>query len=350
MKNRVCQKQRAAVFPACLWRFVCAALFASCAATPAAPPGWFTRGAEAAFPRDAYIAEEGRGTTAKLAEQDAYAAISRYFFTRVTSRTQSRQTWASGAGYEAQVSDEALVQSAVKLFTLRRTAPWYDRGEKTYSVVAYIDRAEAWTVLEPRIKKEVDEFRALWHIAETETIVLKSYFDYKRAGAHTRRQEFTETVGFGELVNARGTAALTAEIRGNIAGLSAKLNEARNMAQIRVECPRDFESLLSTAIAKSLGEEGLVITTDKKMAAALCTVTVDDGLQRGEGDGVFFCYPKCGVVITDNAGRALFSYSSAPGRQNGMTADVAKRRAYGAIAADIERDFIARLNKGLGVQ
>jgi hypothetical protein len=343
MKHRLCQKQ-AALVPALLF----AALLASCATAPAAPPDWVTLGVDAVYPREAYIAVTGFGKTAKLAEQDAGAALSLYCIAEVTTVSHSRQTLTSDTGLQVRLDSETFVHSAMRLFALRHTAPWYDRIEKTYTVAAYINRAEAWAIFEPRVRREVEEFRALWRAAESETAALKSYFNYKRAREHTRRGDFANTMNFGEVLYPEKMNALTGDIWQNIPRLSAKLNEARSMAQIFIDCPADFESVITTALAKLLSAEGLPITADKRKAAAVCTAAVDEGFQPAEAG--YFYYPKISVSITDSAGNALFSYSAAPGKQGAMNPDVAKRRAYSALAAALENDFSGKMNRELGVR
>ncbi|MDR0600372.1 MAG: hypothetical protein LBG84_09895 [Treponema sp.] len=350
MKHRVRKKQTAALLPVPIRRVLLAAFLALPAAVRAAPPpDWVTRGVEAVYPREAYIAVTGRGKTAKLAEKDADAALSLYCIAEVTTVSRSRQTLTSDTGLYARLDSETFVHSVTRLFALRHTAPWYDRGEKTYTVAAYIDRAEAWAIFEPRVRREAEEFRALWRAAESETAALKSYFDYKRALEHTRRGDFVNTMNFGEILYPQKMNALAGDIRQNIARLGAKLNEARNMAAVFIQCPVDFESAVSTALARLLSAEGLPVTADKRRAAAICTARVDEGFQRVEGTGYFY-YPRISVIITDRSGNALFSYSAAPGKQAAMNPEVAKRRAYGELAAALESDFSGEMNRQLGVR
>jgi hypothetical protein len=155
-------------------------------------------------------------------------------------------------------------------------------------------------------------------------------------------------MNFGQVLYPQKMDALTGDIWQNIAQLSAKLNEARSMAQIYIDCPADFESAVTTALAKLLSAEGLPITADKRKAAAICTAAVDEGFQPAEAG--YFYYPKISVIITDSAGNALFSYSAAPGKQGAMNPDVAKRRAYNALAAALENDFSSEVNRQLGVR
>jgi hypothetical protein len=356
VKTRHCQRQTGLlarqlfpVFPCCL--LLCAALSISCATTPAAPPEWALYGVDAAWPREAYIAATGCGGTTKQAEQDAYAALSFYFIAVVSSRSYSHETWTSDAAHYAKYKSsdsETFVHSTINLFALRRSSLWYDPYEKTYYTVAYIDRAEAWAIFEPRVRKEADEFRALWRIAESESAALKSYFDYKRTLEYTRRTEFANTMNFGDVLYPQKMNALISDMRENTAQLSSKLNEARSMAKIFINCPLDFESSITAALAKLFSGEGLPVTTDKSNAAAICTVTVEEGFWRSEGVGDFY-YPKIGVIITDISGNALFSYSASAGKQAAMNAEVAKRRAYSALAAALENNFSVELNREFGV-
>jgi hypothetical protein len=306
------------------------------------PPDWITLGVEEVYPKGAYITACGRGKTAKKAEEDAVRALGLYLSAEVSSIVYDRESYSSKTGYDAEAYSKTLVKSEMKLFAMRQAGAWYDGGKKTWRALALIDRAEAWAMFEPRARKEADEFRSLWKAAESEKSALKSYFDYRAAYNFARRDEFVNTMTFGEALYPKKMDALNADVRKNTAQLSTKLNRARNAAQIFISANKDFESNIKGTLTKLLSGEDLIITVNKKRAAAICAATVDEGFKRVEAG--YFYYPKISVTITDTRGAALFSYSASADKQGAMDADVAKRRAYGALAAALENNFIGKMN------
>jgi hypothetical protein len=339
--------------PQCLFFFLPFALILSaCVSAPvAAPtPDWVTNGMEAAYPQNAYIAVEGRGNSRKAAEADALAALSRYFISNVETITQTAQVFSSETGISEHLSERNFVHSASKLFAVRYSSVWFDAHEKLYIVIAYIERDEAWRIFEPRLRREADGFRALWDIAESETAPLKSFFDYKAVQNYIKRDDWINTVNFAEVLQSEKTKAIMKDALEKQAQLSAKLNTARSMASVYIETNSDSESNITGMLTKLLSGEGLNVTNNKQRAQAFCAVTVDEGRMVREKDsgqnsiGEFY-FPKIKVVISDKQNQTLFSYSAAPGKQGAVSADVAKRRAYQALAAALESNFLEELNK-----
>jgi hypothetical protein len=338
--------------------FFCAVL-ASCASTPAVPPEWVTLGVEAVYPQEAYIAVEGHGKSRKDAEEDALAALSRYFLVEVVANAsaftraihidviENGRTKTTDTDIEV-ITTQRYVQSAEKLFAVKCAKPYYNESEKLYTAVAYINREEAWRIFEPRVRREADGFRALWITAESETATLKSYFDYRAAYNFTRRDEFIHTRSFGEVLYPSKMNSLTRDVSESDARLPAKLNMARSMVNIFISINKDFESNITGTLTKLLSGEGLIITGNKKQAAAICAATVDEGFQRS--DAGYFYYPTISVIITDTRGIALFSYSASPEKQAAMNADAAKRRAYQAVADTLKNNFVGEMNREFGVR
>lgn len=317
----------------------------------AEPPAWVAQGAQAAYPQKEYIAAEGRGKNKKAAESDALAALSQYFEARIESTINARETIISEnkkVKSTTVLEEINFVQSGAKLFAVRYAPPYYDKKEKEYITVAFIKREEAWRIFEPRVKNEADAFRELWRSAESETEPIKSFFAYKAADNFSRRAEFVQTMNFGRIINPDKMNSLVRDTDDAKARLPAKLSTARSMTNIFIDINNDYESNITGALTKLLSEEGLNITTNKKTARAVCKVTVDEGLSHNEfGD---FYYPKITVALTGKNDTTLFSYSAAAGKQAAMDAKVAKRRAYGALAAALENNFRAEFDRELSVE
>jgi hypothetical protein len=95
-------------------------------------------------------------------------------------------------------------------------------------------------------------------------------------------------------------------------------------------------------MVKVLGASGFGVARNRAAAAAFCAVLVEEGMQKQE-NGVLF-YPALTASISGTAG-PLFSFKITGERQGALNPDLAKRRAYTALAAALEASFAGELQK-----
>jgi uncharacterized protein (DUF1810 family) len=79
----------------------------------------------------------------------------------------------------------------------------------------------------------------------------------------------------------------------------------------------------------------------RNTAAAVCRLTVDEGMQQREL-GVFY-FPKLQAVISSPAG-TLFTFSAEGDQAAAVTPDVAKRRAYQSLVEKVSQTFSLETN------
>jgi hypothetical protein len=130
-------------------------------------------------------------------------------------------------------------------------------------------------------------------------------------------------------------------VRSEIASIPQKIDTARRNATVYIDCPVDFESLIANAFSRALTAEGFPVAKTRAGAAAICTITVDEGMQKRDL-GVFY-FPSLQAVFTGSSG-TLFTYNAAGDSAGAVTPDVAKRRTYTALAAAVTNSFSKEFN------
>jgi hypothetical protein len=236
--------------------------------------------------------------------------------------------------------NEAYIKTQMDLFGIRYADDaFYDKAQREWHTVAYIDRAEAWQVYEPRFKRQAGSFQHLFDAAETEVDPVKKAFRYVTAPQYARTPEFENAALFGQLLWPPRMNAEFGLVREAQAGIPQKLDNAKRNAGIYIACPEDFEALVYTAFSECFAAQGFPVTRTRSAAAATCTVTVTDGEQRRDS-GVYY-YPAVQAALTDTSG-ALWTFNAQADRSAAVTPDVAKRRAYPALAAQVRVTFAAQ--------
>jgi hypothetical protein len=312
----------------------------SCATAPA--PDWAASSSaiRAVYPDSDFIAQRGRGATREAAELAAASEIARFFTSQISANTGYSEVITQQNGKATEIlrtSDEVFVQSQIDISGIRYAQDaFYHRAEKQWQTVAYIDRNEAWIVYEPRFKRQTDAFEALYAAAENESDQFRKVLRFGAAGAYARGGDFVEAEAFGQILHPSKMNASFGRIRAEIAAIPQKTDNAKRNASVFIDCPGDFESLVTNALSRVLSEAGFPIAKNRNGAAVICTVTVDEGRQQRDL-GIFY-YPSLQAVFTGASG-ALFTFNAAADRASAVTPDVAKRRAYAALAGKVVESF-----------
>lgn len=143
-----------------LWILLCLLVFGGCTMFgPAEPPAW-VMGSSERFPDDQYLVGVGEGDSRTLAEQRAYAAVSRIFEANIrslfrdtetysVSNTQATQTRARRLNLEqmTQVTTQKVLEN------VRILDVWYREESKAYFVLAGLDRAQSETILVDKLRE-----------------------------------------------------------------------------------------------------------------------------------------------------------------------------------------------------
>jgi hypothetical protein len=321
-----------------------AALLAACAETPRPvpsgeilPPAWMGD-LEAAFPGGRYIAVRGTSGSRETVNQAALNALSAYFQVQVSSRTDIAESYTEEDGAVSQslrLEQETVARTETELFAVRYTDPWQNPIGGTWETVVYIDRDEAWAIFEPRLSSRTAPFMALYQAAEADTESLRRFFRYKAAGDFDTAA-LTAYLDFARTLNP-GRAAEFAPVREALAAFLSRMNQARFDASVYIDCPADMDGLTAAALTGALSAEGLPVTKDQTVASAVCLAQVDEGQEKREG-GVFYT-PELTITINGKAGTPLFSMTLKVPRQSATNPDIARRRAYTALAGEIISKF-----------
>jgi hypothetical protein len=315
-----------------------ALLLLSCASAPTTPAPWAASPAaiRSVFPDSQYIAQRGRGKTRQAAEAQGASELARFISSQITASKGYRIS--SGTGGETlDTEDEAYVRAQINLFGIRYAEDaFYNKSAKEWQTVAYIERAETWPVYSPGFKRQADSFTALYTAAEGEADPFKKVLRLKAAEQFSHTEEFENASLFGQILYPEKMNAEFAGVRTRLAALPQKLDDARRNASVYINCPVDFESLISNAFASRFAAQGFPVSKTRSAAAAVCTITVDEGMQKRD-IGTFY-FPSLQAVVSGRSG-ALFTFSAKGEQASAVTPDVAKRRAYTNLAAEVEKTF-----------
>jgi hypothetical protein len=216
-------------------------LLASCATGPTMLPPWSASPAaiREVYPDGEYIAQQGRGKSRHTAEASAAAAISRFMTSQIQATTGYTMTSNETNGKSAeniQTINEAYIKTQIDIFGIRYADDaFYNSATKEWQTVAYIDRAEAWQVYEPRFMRQADSFINLFNAAENESDTFKKVVRYEAARQYTRTSDFENAALFGQILYPAKMNAEFAAVRTHLANLPQKIDGAKRNAAVFID-------------------------------------------------------------------------------------------------------------------
>jgi hypothetical protein len=326
----------------------------SCAGTPAPVPEWAAGagGIEDVYPAQAYIAQRGRGEDRAAAENDALGQISRFFAAEIesqNSRVQRSREQNDGQTSTIERVSEIYVRSQTELFSVRYSEPWYNAAENQWHIVAYIAREEAWVIYEPRARREADKFLRLYEAARQADETVRQYGIYGTA-LNLFDKDVAPVVFFAETLHPAKAASAFRDVEEALTAIPAAMEEVRSRSYIFITCDKDYEERILAAAEKCFSVLGFPVQKSQAGAAAVCAVRVSENETPSGGSGpqVYSFRPSVSISLTGKAG-VLFSWNSQPiDRVTTATREAGRRRAYTALAAEMEKSFPDFFRQKLG--
>ena len=318
----------------------------ACASSPESPPAWILN-TNNVYPRGEFITGRGQGTTRNEAEIRAVMVISQFFLSQVSTEQGTRSVWNTGpegnTNTERQTWEGIAIESQVQLMTVRFAEdPWHDPRTKIWENIAYISRDEGWAVYEPTAKRQSDRLLAIIEAADTETIPFNAFLRYGNAMAYADSSDYTGTRAFAYVLHPTRASSLFAEANAAEGTLVRKQLAAQERSRVYIEILGDYNNMIYQAAVKALGNAGFTVEQNRNNALTYLHVQVEEG-QRTEDVGVSY-YPALTGIISGKDG-SLFAFKVEATRQSAINPDVAKRRAYTALANVLESAFFYELEE-----
>ncbi len=244
-------------------------LFTGCAGTPK-PPDWVTGLKTAGYPDEQFLIGIGQADSRPVAEERAYAAVSRIFKAEVISQSQDWESYLSlEKKGDVQAERKLVVDTMTKVSTdkllenVKIAETWQDAKTGLYSALAVMDRGVARMLLTSRIA-ELDE--AIAHDvkeARASTDKLMKIRGLRRAiRTHIARDTYNS-----DLRVVSGGRGVPSEY--TVPGLTRELEKfLQESLVLTVEVHGDQADAVRQAIMEGLAREGLPVTATNSQPAS----------------------------------------------------------------------------------
>ena len=324
-------------------------LLAACAGSSKAPD-WVNGPKAAVYPDAQYMIGVGQGDSRAVAEQRAYAAVSRIFKADITSQSRDWETYLNlerrGSNHmERRLTVETMTRvSTDKLLeNVRIAETWKDPKTNVYSALAVLDRASARAALLSRIS-ELDEAieRNIKESREAQDKLLTL-----RQLHHAVRNLITRETLNSEL---RVVSGQVISSQFSVLGLAQDLDNFLSVSLVvAVEVTGDQSDAVRQAIIETLLREGFPVT-----ASLSREDTVPDLLVRGETrlwpadlpDPQIRYVRWCGdFILVSPESQRIFGAIARSGREGHLNYREASNRALLALKHEVGTAVVKSLSE-----
>ncbi len=317
-----------------LFLFVASSIFAEQA------PAWFTN-SEKVFPNKLYIRATGEASTLKNAEKSATTSLTSSFKVKIKTfniaiqnielaEEECKNTFSNSQS----VKEETEIASDAELFCIHFTDSYFDKREKKYYVMAYIEKAEIESVYKSKIDSLLFDMQKLATDAESESEKLYAVLDLQRAKL------------LGELAKSYIENAIIVNPKleefykqglEKIAEISSLVDRQKRKVSFSVSCndEKQAKSLIS-GIASILQMDAFVYT--KKNADY--EIDVDISFREESYEAGNFVRPNVNITISNKNGEAVASYSKSYPRYSYNSLENSYNLAIVRIQQDLEENFL----------
>jgi hypothetical protein len=324
---------------------LCLVFFLTACAGASKAPDWVSGTKAATYPDDQYLIGVGQASSRPVAEERAYAAVSRIFKAEVTSQAKDWESYLS-LERKGKVQDERrlTVETFTKVVTdklLENVAiaeTWSDPKTGLQSALAVMNRGSARAALTNRIG-ELDEAieRDVKEARETADKLMKLR-GFRRA-IRTLMTRDTYNTDLRVVTGGRGIAPGY-----SVAGLTGELEKFLNdNLVVMVEVKGDQPEAVRRAVMEGLLREGLPVTS-AIVQPVTGNVMVPDLLVQGETriwpadlpDPKFRYARWCADFVIVNAGaQRVLGGVARSGREGHLTYPEAANRALQSLQQEV---------------
>ena len=314
----------------------------SCASTSETAPDWVAN-YRAIYPDSEYIVQRGRADTEETSRTEAIAQIARYFQTSVNANLKtSIQSVSSGQNVDetTTVVNDVDVMSQVNLFAVEYTDPYYNKKEKKWYCVAYINRENAWVQYKPTVEEAKSEFYAMCRNAEKESDSFSKCTAYGKAWKSGVK--FLEKLEYARILNPKKEAAYSGD-RTAVSEIPSLISQEQQNCRIFLSVNGDYGNIITSAVTETFSKNGFMISKSAGGTNYTAQVFVDSNAQGSDPVSIF---PSLDLKITSKEGRTVFSnQTKVRSKTVAYTLENAQKKAFPVLAEEADKAISEQLSK-----
>lgn len=301
------------------------------------------------YPDSEYIAQKGTGKKSDEAKNEAAAHLSQYFETSVNSTRESNykslESQTNGKyklQIEQEIKRETKVESNTVLNAVEYTEPWYNKKDKTWHCVAYINRKTIWNKYEPTLRVAKDNFMSFYNKANEQTEAFERIKSL--SNAVTEGFKFLDSVSYAQFLSESLTSSYSNEEIQIFSSLERQIQDEKDKCPLYVFVTGDSGNVIYSSLVNSLTKSGFTVVSDK--AKSVCLVETKCLVQTEKNEDLIVFSPSILIEIK-NKNQTLFSYSRDCKRIKAYTEANGNKKSLESVSKTIDESFLEEFNSAL---
>lgn len=282
-----------------------------------------------------YIAGRGYGDSQAAARQAALGEVAAFFTAKITAETREIVSIADSKS-SSRMTQETFVSTQTELFSVRYGDPVYLKEQELWECVAYMHRGEAWEIYRQKMEPLVETFSSLCHNGIVADNDFSRMLSYSRALDFANQNNLSSMQAFATALYPVGAVNLVSSLE-ELPHLESQIRQIAARCSSSVVCQQDSGGLVQGAVSGRLEELGVVVS-GKSPSMYRCDVVVEENMQQLAAGN--FYTPEIRISIGDGQ-RVVYTQSISVRRVGAKNPDVARQRAYKAVAEEIHKRFLA---------
>lgn len=305
------------------------------------------------YPDSVYIAQLGKATGKNGNTEIKTIAtnmIAQYIKTNVQSQLSSSMETKTSITSEGQIktstertnSQDITLSVDINLTSLEFTEPWYNKKEKTWYCLAYVERKKIWEQYRPNIQNARNKLFSFYEAAEKTSEPLYKMLLYTQSKDY--EENFFIAYSFANILSSSLTKENYAHDADIISSVTAKITEEKNKATFALKISGDKKNIAYQSLKEIFSNEGYVVKNQDEDALynVYATIHLDDMPVQS----LHVICPSVEITIEGKT-VSVFSYAKQLQNFSGLNEDIVQSKAVKALAEEIQKSFINEFNEKL---
>ena len=306
-------------------------------------PLWYSyETLEDVFPNKDFIARIGRGDSLQAARMDGDFEIASFFRQSVRASIVSREEYFTREGSTSEsnyLSKNMDFSTDLVLVGLRHTDFFYDKNRGEYSVCSYINRNDAWKILEPDITASLSDFKRYDFLSKNEKDLFKKISLQNRA---IKESEKFYDLYFMALALVPHKASSYSAVEKLIRELKAENFIQKNKCLIKIESVDSSSNLIKTKVEEVFRREGFVVTEKQPVYHVWCEAFFE-AMVKGS---VYRSEPALRIKVEKIEDGTCMLYVKKIESVSSYTKEAAESLALNRMESEIEKNLMNELLNG----
>lgn len=327
--------------------------FFSCASTNKKSvkiPDWYID-LHSSFPEEKFIAKMGEGKSEIESIASAKAELALYFNTNVNKlvesdiymESQKNSDKTEKTSSKREVSSKTTISTNLDFFALESTEAYYDKNEKKWFCVAYLDRQKSFDQYFPVVNDKRNLFYSIYNLESSHPIERMQILQKAKIAGN----DFVDDLYNLSMISKPLTEKNFSKDRLLVSNIAGEIEKAKLDCSFLLNVPVDSSKMIYSSLSEILKNLGFNVTNSESNCFYILNAVVD--YNRQDEDDLIVMNPSLVIEIMYN-GKTFYVYSADFDKKISYNLSKIEKNVCKEIKEKIELEFQNDFCKNVGLE